>query len=113
MSNQSGRSIYTGGGNYIESNSGVYVEGDYINMSQDLSEAASQIQQLLVQLQNRGVSQNDSQQQVASDLATQAKTNDTIRGKLTKWGQSLGDVAAKTTVSEAIKTVITLALGMI
>jgi hypothetical protein len=46
-------------------------------------------------------------------LATQAKTNDTIRGKLTKWGQSLGDVAAKTTVSEAIKTVITLALGMI
>ncbi|HEY9669239.1 MAG TPA: hypothetical protein V6C91_20675, partial [Coleofasciculaceae cyanobacterium] len=51
--------IHTGGGNYnasisgnySESIAGNYIQGNYIRMSQDLSQAAAQIQQLLNQLQ--------------------------------------------------------------
>lgn len=39
--------IDTGGGNYVQ--------GDYINMSQDLSQAASEIQSLLEKLQQQGI----------------------------------------------------------
>lgn len=49
----SGRTIDTGGGNYIERNEGNYIQGNYYAASekQNLAEAAAEIQQLLEQLE--------------------------------------------------------------
>lgn len=99
-------------GNYIESNSGTYIQGNYVAMSQDLAQAANQIQELLTQLQNQGSTEDFAKQKVAEDLAKQSKNNPTVMGKLIKWGQSLGDTAGKTSVSEAAKIVITTALRL-
>ena len=100
------RNINTGGGNYIESNSGIYVEGDYIDLNQDLSQAASQIQKLLEQLKNQGVSTNIAQEKIANNIAKQAQNNPNIKAKLIKWGQSLGN----STVSDVIKGIVKLAI---
>lgn len=90
---------------YIENN-GTYVERDYINMSQDLTKAASQIQDLIEQLQKRGVTVDVAQTQVAENIATQATKDSTMQEKLVKWGQSLGDA----TVSDVVKGVVKLAI---
>ena len=47
------RFIDTGGGNYNEFIQGdsINVQGNYVNISQDLAQAAAQIQQLLIQLE--------------------------------------------------------------
>ncbi|MBN8564240.1 MAG: pentapeptide repeat-containing protein [Leptolyngbya sp. UWPOB_LEPTO1] len=82
----------------------------YINMSQDLTQAAQQIQDLLQQLQTQGVTVEDSQQQVATDMAKQAETNPAMMGKLVLWGKAMANKASETTVSEAAKMVLTLAL---
>ncbi len=93
---------------------GFQVGGNLIDLSSapNLSDAAQQIQELLQQLEEQGVSIEDAKQQAASDLAKQAEANPTIMGKLVKWGQSLADTAGKTTVSEATKGVVKLALQM-
>lgn len=52
------RTINLGSGDYYESirtDGGNYIQGNYINMSQDLTQAASQIQNLIEQLQKSGV----------------------------------------------------------
>ncbi|NJL41262.1 MAG: hypothetical protein HC899_34505 [Leptolyngbyaceae cyanobacterium SM1_4_3] len=100
------RYIDTGGGNYIESNSGTYVQGNYVTMNQDLAHAAAQIQDLIEQLQRQGVTVDVAQEQVAKDMATQAQTNSTVKDKLLKWGQSLGDA----TVSDVVKGAVKLAI---
>lgn len=105
------RHINTGGGNYIESNSGVYVQGNYLDMGQDLIQAATQIQDLVEQLQKRGMTVDVAQEKVAQDMATQAQNNLAVKNKLVKWGQSLGDAAAKATVSDVVKGVVKLALA--
>jgi hypothetical protein len=87
---------------------GNYIQRDFINMSQDLSQAAAQIQNLLTQLQTQGSSPEDAQQQAASVLATEAQKNPTFKSKLVKWGQSLGDAATKTTVTEVVKLALRL-----
>ena len=102
----SGDTISTGGGNYIKSNTGSYVQGNYINMSQDLSDAAREIQDLIDQLQRRGETVDVAQDQVAQDMAAQAQSNSTIKEKLLKWGQSLGDA----TVSDVVKGAVKLAI---
>ncbi|MBE9016262.1 helix-turn-helix transcriptional regulator [Chroococcidiopsidales cyanobacterium LEGE 13417] len=93
---------------------GFQVGGNLIDLSSanNLTDAAQQIQELLQQLQGQGVSIEDAKQQAANDLARQAETNPTVMGKLVKWGQSLADTAGKTTVSEAAKGVVKLALQM-
>ncbi|HAX88663.1 MAG TPA: hypothetical protein DCY91_20965 [Cyanobacteria bacterium UBA11370] len=100
------RSIDTGGGNYIESNSGTYIQGDYISMNSDLVQAASQIQDLIEQLQKRGLTTDVAQEGIAKDIATQSQNNPTIKEKLLKWGQSLGDA----TVSDVVKGTVKLAI---
>jgi ribosomal protein L18 len=100
------RHIHTEGGNYIESNSGVYIQGDYIDMNQDLTQAATQIQDLIEQLKNRGMTDDVAQEQVAKDIANQAQKNPTVKDKLVKWGQSLGDA----TVSDVVKGAVKLAI---
>jgi hypothetical protein len=101
-SNTYNEHIETGGGNYIQ---GDYVQGDYVNMSQDLTQAATQIQDLIEQLQRNGVTIDVAQSQVANDMATQAQ-NPTVRNKLARWGQSLGDA----TVSDVVKSAVKLAI---
>lgn len=103
------RVINTGGGNYYESirtEGGNYIQGNYINLSQDLTQAASQIQDLLQQLQKQGVTVEVAQEQVANGMADQAQNNSTMKDKLVKWGQSLGDA----TVSDVVKGVVKLAI---
>lgn len=104
------RNIHMGSGNYNERIDGDYIQGNYINMSQDLTQAAQQIQDLLQQLQNQGITVEESQQQVANDIAKQAETNPTLMGKLVLWGKAMANKASETTVSEAAKIVFTLAL---
>lgn len=79
---------------------------------QNLAEAAAEIQQLLTQLQTQGYSQEEAQQQVATNLAEQANRNPIVMDKLIGWGKSLGDTAARTTISEAAKEVFKLALKL-
>lgn len=100
------RSINTSGGNYVESNSGAYIQGDYISMNSDLVQAASQIQDLIEQLQKRGLTTDMAQEGIAKDIATQSQKNPTIKEKLLKWGQSLGDA----TVSDVVKGTVKLAI---
>jgi hypothetical protein len=94
---------------------GIQTGGTFYDFSsnQNLSEATTQIQQLLTQLQAQGYTQEDAQQQVAEELVTQAKNDPTVMDKLVKWGQSLGDAAAKTTVTEGAKAVVKLALRLL
>ncbi|MCC5639412.1 HEAT repeat domain-containing protein [Nostoc sp. CHAB 5844] len=103
------RTINTGGGHYYESintDGGNYIQGDYINMSQDLAQAAAQIQDLIEQLQKQGMTVDVAQEQVAKDIVTQAQNNPTIKAKLVKWGQSLGNA----TVSDVVKGIVKLAI---
>ena len=86
--------------------------GNFIDLSSasNLTDAAQQIQELLQQLQEQGVSTKEARQQAADDLAKQAAVDPNIMEKLVKWGQSLADTAGKTTVSEAAKSVVKLAI---
>jgi hypothetical protein len=94
---------------------GFQVGGNLIDLSSasNLTDADQQIQELLHQFEVQGVSIEDVKQQAASALAKQAEANPTVMGKLVKWGQSLADTASKTTVSEATKGVVKLALQML
>ncbi|WP_071880833.1 pentapeptide repeat-containing protein [Geitlerinema sp. PCC 7407] len=106
---ESRRNINTGGGNYIESNSGGYAEGNYvnyINMNQNLTHAASQIQALIDQLQSQGMDVDVAKEKVAADIANQAKNNPSMQAKLLKWGQSVGNA----TVSDVVQGVVKLAI---
>lgn len=110
------RNINTGGGSYYETintGGGNYIQGNYVNMSQDLTEAARQIQELLNQLQKSGVTIETAQEQVATDLAKQAESNPTVMGKLVGWGKTLANKASETTVSEAAKAIVPLALKLV
>lgn len=101
------------GGGYAEGNQYGGILNDYSSeQKQSLAEVAAEIEELLVQLQNQGASLKVAQQQVSEDLATQAQNNPTVMEKLVKWGQSLSDTAAKTTVTEAAKEVFKLALRL-
>lgn len=103
------RSIHINGGSYYESintNGGNYIQGNYLDMSQDLTQAASQIQELLEQLKNRGMTVEDAQEQVAKGIAIQAQSDPSLKSKLARWGQSLGDA----TVSDVVKGLVKLTL---
>ncbi|MBD2261129.1 pentapeptide repeat-containing protein [Pseudanabaena sp. FACHB-2040] len=100
------RIINMGNGNYIESNPGTYVQGNYINMNQDLAQSALQIQDLLEQLQKQGMTVDVAQNQVANEMADEAKKDQKMKDKLVRWGQALGDA----TVNDVVKSVVKLAI---
>ncbi|MDJ0899500.1 MAG: COR domain-containing protein [Xenococcus sp. MO_188.B8] len=90
-------------GNYNENIQGHYFE-----------EAAAEIQKLLNQLQqNNEVSLEQAQQQTAKDLATQAQNDSTLKDRLIKLVQFVGENAGKTVISEGVKGVIKLLLFML
>ena len=91
---------------------GIQSGGTFIDISSNnnLTEAAQQIQTLLQQLQTQGMNAEEAQKQGAHDLAKQAEQDPTLMGKLIQWSKSMADTAGKTTVSEATKRVLKLAL---
>jgi uncharacterized protein YjbI with pentapeptide repeats/uncharacterized membrane protein YidH (DUF202 family) len=106
MSEKREINIYGPHSKYIENNA-TYIEGDYINMSQDLTKAASQIQDLLEHLQKKpNMTVEVAEQEVAEDIASLAKSNPAMKAKLLKWGQSLGDA----TINDVVKGVVKLAI---
>jgi len=102
------------GGNFNQSIQGGYtqIHGNQINMSQDLSQAAAQIQQLLTQLQSQGYSSTEAQQKVANDWANEAKTDPKAKSKMVKLGQYVRDAATSSVIGEATVEVIKLALRL-
>ncbi|NMG07707.1 hypothetical protein [Brasilonema sp. UFV-L1] len=113
--NRNTYNIYLGsGGNFNQSIQGNYtqVHGNYINLSQDLSQAATQIQELLTQLQYQGYSSTDARQKVANDWANEAKHDPKAKGKLIQFGQYMRDAAANGVIGEAAVEVIKLALRL-
>jgi hypothetical protein len=73
---------------------------------QTLAEAATEIQDLLKQLQSNGFSLDDAQKQAASDLVNRAQNNPTFKSRLESWARYLGDAAANGLISEAVVTVL-------
>lgn len=111
------RIINTGSGIYNEGSisiAGNYIQGDFINMSSDLSQAAVQLQELFTQFQAQGYSPEEAQQQVANDLATQSQHNPKVRKKLSKWSKYLEDDTTTTDldVSDAATAVIEFATSV-
>lgn len=108
------RFINTGGGNYNEFIQGdsINIQGNTINIGQDLSQADAEIQGLLAQLQLQGDSQESAQRKVASQLATQAQTQPETKKRLSQLAKYLGDAAASGVISEAVLTVLKMALGL-
>ncbi|MBW4671242.1 MAG: hypothetical protein KME60_28425 [Cyanomargarita calcarea GSE-NOS-MK-12-04C] len=100
------------GGNFNQSVEGGYtqIHGNQINMSQDLAQAAAQIEQLLTQLQSQGYSSTDSQQKVASDWASETDRDPKAKSKMVKLGQYVRDAATSSVIGEAAVEVIKLAL---
>lgn len=97
------------GGNFNQSIEGPYlqVHGNF-NISQDLSQAAAQIQELLRQLENQGYTSQDAQQKVAKDWVNEVQKNPGSKGKLVKLGQSIRDASASAVIGEATLGVIKL-----
>lgn len=102
------------GGNFNQSVEGGYtqIHGNQINMSQDLAQAATQIQQLLTQLEYQGYSSSDAQQKVASDWASEAEKDQKAKSKMVKLGQFVRDAATSSVIGEATVEVIKLALRL-
>jgi uncharacterized lipoprotein len=102
------------GGNFNQSIQGGYtqIHGNQINMSQDLSQAAAQIQQLLNQLQSQGYSSTDAGQKVANDWANEAKNDPKAKSKLVKLGEYIQNAATSSLIGEATVEVIKLALRL-
>jgi Asp-tRNA(Asn)/Glu-tRNA(Gln) amidotransferase B subunit len=78
-------------------------------MGQDLDQAASQIQDLIDQLQKLGMTDDLAREYVSNDLATQAQSNSIVKSKLLTWGQSLGSVAVNEVIKNVVKAVLSLA----
>ncbi len=102
------------GGNFNQSVQGGYtqIHGNQVNMSQDLSQAAAQIQQLLTQLQSQGYSSTDAQQKVAKDWANEANSDPKAKSRMVKLGQYVRDAATNSVIGEATIEVIKLALRL-
>lgn len=97
-------------GGFAETNYGKMVETQYNIETQDLSQAAAEIQKILTQLQNKeGYSPEEAQKKIANDLVVKANSNPAFLNKLMDWGRTLGDTATKAIVSEGAKEVFKMA----
>lgn len=108
-----GNNVYMGSGNYNESIKGNYIQGNYINSDQDLSQAAAKIQELLIQLQRQGYTPQDAQQKVASDLVSQANNDSQAKSRSVKFVHYVSDAAANGLIGEAVVSVGKIVLGLL
>ncbi len=79
-------------------------------LQKEYADQEIQINELLKDLQNQGISLEKAQEQAASKLANEVRNNPKALVKFIKWIQFIKDVAAKTAVTEATKGVIKLTL---
>lgn len=100
------------GGTQIDGTLNDYSSNIDYSAKQSLAEAAAEIQQLLTQLQTKGYSLEEAQEQVATDLAQQAQSNPTVNNKLVKWGQYVSDAVANGIIGDVAVEVIKLALRL-
>ncbi|MEP0870054.1 hypothetical protein NDA01_09580 [Trichocoleus desertorum AS-A10] len=113
------RSINTGGGNYIHSLKGNYIQGNYIQgnsteVNQDFSQVVIHIQQRLAQLQDeRKYSSEESQRIVATELANQAKSQPALKQKLITLGKYVRDGVANGLIGQAAVEVVKIALQLL
>ena len=109
MNDQNRNVTYNINGNF---NKSISVKGNYlevhgnINISQDLPQAAAQIQELLSQLENQGYNPQDAQQKVAKNWVNEVQKNPGAKAKLVKLGQSIGSASASAVIGEATLGVI-------
>jgi len=88
----------------------IHAINEILEQHKDISESAAEIQKLLTQLQNQGLSEKDAQEKVADELATKAKSDSTMMEKLKSLGKSFGSASGKALVTEVVKAVFKLAL---
>ena len=88
----------------------IHAINEIFGQHQDISEIATEIQKLLTQVQNQGLSESDAQEKVADDLANKAKSDSTMMEKLKSLGKSFGSASGKALVTEVVKAVFKLAL---
>jgi len=86
------RNIKTGGGVYNEQIQGdsINIQGNKIYLGQDFSEVASQIQEILNELQNQGDDSVSAEEKVINDLKIQIHGDHKIKRKFLKWRKTLG-----------------------
>lgn len=121
--------INTGGGNYNPSIygdniQGFHVQGNYvrgnhvenrlIDINQEPSEVATQIQQRLLKLQTEGkLSLGEAKAITASELATQAKARPTLQQRLEQVFNYVQEAATTGLIGEAAVEVVKLALNFV
>jgi uncharacterized protein YjbI with pentapeptide repeats len=88
----------------------IHSINEIFEQHQDISEVVAEIQKLLTQFQNQGLSESDAQEKVADDLANKAKSDSTMMEKLKSLGKSFGSASGKALVTEVVKAVFKLAL---
>jgi uncharacterized protein YjbI with pentapeptide repeats len=110
--NINGNVNHFGDNNGDSSVTNVQGENNIINMNQDLTQAASQIEELLNQkLQKQDVTDDAAaQKEVADEMAKLAKADPKIKDKLKKWGQSLGEATVSDVVKDVVKGTVLLAI---
>ncbi|MEA5486838.1 MULTISPECIES: pentapeptide repeat-containing protein [Pseudanabaena] len=89
----------------------IHSINEIFEQHQDISEIAAEIQKLLAQVQDQGLSESDAQEKVADDLANKAKSDSTMMEKLKSLGKSFGSASGKALVTEGVKAVFKLALN--
>lgn len=96
------------GREYLNENAPIFYEEkfNYTKLSPNLELAVAPLEDLIYQLETKGVAVEVAQEKVAKDIALEAKDNPEMRTKLVKWGQSLGNVA----VSEIVRGIVKLAI---
>ncbi|NEP61868.1 MAG: hypothetical protein F6K31_33780 [Symploca sp. SIO2G7] len=92
LTDSNNRNITTGGGVYNEQIQGdsINIQGNQIYLGQDFSEVASQIQEILNELQNQGDDSVSAEEKVINDLKIQIRRNYRIKRKFLKWRKTLG-----------------------
>ncbi len=102
------------GGNFNQSIQGGYtqIHGNQINANQDLTQAAAEIQKLLIQLESQGYSSSEARQQAASKWADEAKNNPQAMSRITKFRDYVRDTATSGLISEAAVEVMKMVLRL-
>jgi Domain of unknown function (DUF4278) len=85
---------------------GAYIKRDSIDLNQDLTAAALQIQNTIDRLYENGMNIEDATETVAQQIITRVRLNPYQKKNLLIWGQSLGNI----TVTDPVKTTVNRAM---
>ncbi len=85
---------------------GAYVKRDVIDLNQDLTAAAAQIQSTIDRLYENGMNIEDAIETVAQQIITRVRLNPAQKKNLLIWGQSLGNLI----VADPVKATVNRAM---